>query len=216
MNLKEHVRKLIRDDEKLIEVSPFCYMRLMADGSAIMYKTTIMGLQQMMLSRHDLEYIKHMALPVPIFTPEPEENRDVHTEHCCVIHGCKYSKPDCTVTTDTKRQSHACESCHNDAEGFCGWREAPDPPVYVITKIIETCGACPAQWSARTDAGEYVYIRYRHGHLRIDVNDDTRLEEDFISEYGGDGCLSFEELQRRTEGFMDFNGAQWVESSDQI
>ena len=163
MTLKEHVKNLLQDDEKLIEVSPFCYMRLMADGSAIMYKNNIAKVHSLNLSRHDLEFIKGMALPVPIFTPEPEENRDVHTEHCCVIHGCKYGKDDCPVTSDIKRQSHACESCYNDAEGFCGWREAPDPPVYVITKIIETCSACPAQWSARTDDGRYVYIRYHSG-----------------------------------------------------
>ena len=37
--------------------------------------------------------------------------KDVHTEHCCKFHGCKYGHADCTVETGAKRQSHACESC---------------------------------------------------------------------------------------------------------
>jgi hypothetical protein len=65
MTLKEHVKNLLRDDEKFVEVSPFCYMRLMADGSAVIYKTTILGLQELMLSRHDIEFIKGMAMPLP-------------------------------------------------------------------------------------------------------------------------------------------------------
>jgi hypothetical protein len=36
---------------------------------------------------------------------------DVHTEHCCLIHGCKYGDPECSVTTGLKRQSFPCEEC---------------------------------------------------------------------------------------------------------
>lgn len=32
-----------------------------------------------------------------------------------------------------------------------------------IVKAIQTCWACPSQWDAWTDEGEYVYLRYRHG-----------------------------------------------------
>lgn len=46
---------------------------------------------------------------------------DVHTEHCCAVHGCKYGydrfdagKP-CTVATRAKEQSHPCESCTGGA-----------------------------------------------------------------------------------------------------
>ncbi len=34
-----------------------------------------------------------------------------HTEHCCVIHGCKYCDPDCPVATKKQRQSFLCEEC---------------------------------------------------------------------------------------------------------
>lgn len=213
MTLKEQVLNLMQTGEKFIEVSPFCYMRLMPDGSAIIYKS----MQEMVLSRHDLEFLKHLALPVPMFTPGPESEKDVHTEHCCVIHGCKYGKDDCPVMNDVKRQSHACESCYMDADdSWGGWREAPEAKPYVIIKVIETCDACPSQWSARTDDGRYVYIRYRHGNFRVDVDDDNKMEEYFISELGGDGVLSFEEMQRRTEGLLDFSMAKWVATSEEI
>lgn len=43
--------------------------------------------------------------------PKPED-RDVHTEHCCIHHGCKYGKdPVCSVMTEAKRQSFPCEDC---------------------------------------------------------------------------------------------------------
>ncbi len=43
--------------------------------------------------------------------------KDVHTEHCCLIHGCKYGydqfkcDKECTVATNKKQQSHPCEYC---------------------------------------------------------------------------------------------------------
>lgn len=40
--------------------------------------------------------------------------KDVHTEHCCIIHGCKYGDKECTVTTRTQPQSYPCEECGID------------------------------------------------------------------------------------------------------
>jgi hypothetical protein len=40
--------------------------------------------------------------------------KDVHTEHCCLRHGCKYGDDDCTVATGQKPQSYPCEECNND------------------------------------------------------------------------------------------------------
>lgn len=40
---------------------------------------------------------------------------DVHTEHCCLQHGCKYGKDDtCTVVTGKAPQSFPCEDCTQD------------------------------------------------------------------------------------------------------
>lgn len=38
--------------------------------------------------------------------------KDVHTEHCCQRHGCKYGESEtCPVETGAKPQSFACEAC---------------------------------------------------------------------------------------------------------
>lgn len=41
----------------------------------------------------------------------PRGPLDVHTEHCCVAHGCKYGDAACPVETGKKRQSFPCELC---------------------------------------------------------------------------------------------------------
>ena len=38
-------------------------------------------------------------------------NKCVHTEHCCVYHGCKYGEDYCPVYVGYKEQSHPCEDC---------------------------------------------------------------------------------------------------------
>lgn len=43
------------------------------------------------------------------------DEKDVHTEHCCAEHGCKYGDPDCPVVNDIKLQSYPCERCDEDA-----------------------------------------------------------------------------------------------------
>ena len=37
--------------------------------------------------------------------------KDVHTEHCCLEHGCKYGDDDCSVTNYHQKQSFPCEMC---------------------------------------------------------------------------------------------------------
>lgn len=54
-------------------------------------------------------------------------NKDVHTEHCCIRHGCKYAwqqstKPHCTVKSGEKPQSYMCEMC--DVEFDLVWELA--------------------------------------------------------------------------------------------
>jgi hypothetical protein len=43
--------------------------------------------------------------------------KDVHTGHCCILHGCKYGKDDkCTVLTKKAKQEYLCESCGDDGD----------------------------------------------------------------------------------------------------
>lgn len=32
-----------------------------------------------------------------------------------------------------------------------------------VTNAVQTCYACPSQWDAWTDAGLFLYLRFRHG-----------------------------------------------------
>lgn len=51
-------------------------------------------------------------------SPELPDNRDVHTEHCCIGHGCKYSNDDCTVVTRKKVQTWECYECHEERNEY--------------------------------------------------------------------------------------------------
>jgi DNA-directed RNA polymerase subunit RPC12/RpoP len=44
----------------------------------------------------------------------PNQIKDVHTEHCCKLHGCKYRDPFCTVVKLEKEQEYLCEDCSSD------------------------------------------------------------------------------------------------------
>ena len=44
--------------------------------------------------------------------PLAESKKDVHTEHCCVLHGCAYGQDfNCSVVKKEKPQSFICETC---------------------------------------------------------------------------------------------------------
>lgn len=64
--------------------------------------------------------------------------------------------------------------------------------MYRITKLIQTCTACPSQWSGETDKGEEVYIRYRHGYLYIEVNGERIFERSYGDKL--DGFMPYDEL----------------------
>ena len=42
---------------------------------------------------------------------ESQMSKCVHTEHCCVDHGCKYGEDGCPVYLGIKKQSCPCEAC---------------------------------------------------------------------------------------------------------
>ena len=55
--------------------------------------------------------------------------KDVHTEHCCIVHGCKYGNgDDCTVMQKSHPQSSRCEYCHD--EGIDPTKAAPETSIF--------------------------------------------------------------------------------------
>lgn len=64
-----------------------------------------------------------------------DDGKDVHTEHCCVVHGCKYGYDHfdcgktCTVAAKLKPQSYPCEQCTGGAY------HEPEP--WRVTRAVE-------------------------------------------------------------------------------
>lgn len=65
------------------------------------------------------------------------DDTDVHTEHCCLRHGCKYNDPECTVTTKKGRQSYLCETCDFEAEAAVADERALRERVMEVLKEID-------------------------------------------------------------------------------
>lgn len=62
------------------------------------------------------EFLKAISVKQPDVIVPLSNKACVHTEHCCVIHGCKYGSINCPVEHREKLQSYPCESC--DDEGI--------------------------------------------------------------------------------------------------
>jgi hypothetical protein len=58
--------------------------------------------------------------------------KDVHTEHCCKEHGCKYGNTDCTVEFGGLKQSCPCEMCNEENMNYYSY-----PIVSNYQKLIE-------------------------------------------------------------------------------
>jgi hypothetical protein len=57
--------------------------------------------------------------------------------------------------------------------GSEGFKLTPTRSNWLIADLEQTCWACPSQWEGRTADGSDLYIRYRHGHLSVDVGGET-------------------------------------------
>lgn len=64
-----------------------------------------------------------------------------------------------------------------------------------ITKLVQTCGACPAQWDAWDEDGTYYYIRYRSGWLSV-----ARSK----GQTGGEDLLFGEQIGDDLDGWIDW------------
>lgn len=84
----------------------------------------------------------------------------------------------------------------------------------VVTELDQTCRACPSQWEGRTDDGNRIYIRYRHGWLSAGVGRtmDDAIESAFSApvhsqEYGEayDGVMPTNTMVRCLRKEVVFN-----------
>lgn len=91
-----------------------------------------------------------------------------------------------------------------------------------VTQLVQTCGACPAQWEARTHGGKYIYIRYRYGCLAVGIgtslmgavdntfNTDALFGEQIGGEY--DGSIGLSEVIRHTDGLIDWSNYDYSDA----
>ena len=128
----------------------------------------------------------------------------------------RYTELKSSVTAGTMAVASLLWINHNQRDELKAIREAlgvPDGtttldyvkgiPKLRITKIVQTCYACPSQWDAETEDGRSVYIRYRHGHGTIEV--DNKLFAVWHGADPMDGCISYDELREK------FTNIQWPE-----
>ena len=82
-----------------------------------------------------------------------------------------------------------------------------------VVELKRTCWACPSQWEGKTDAGNDVYIRYRWGYLRVDL-DGQEIFGKQIDESGWDGIMDYDKLKEIVKEEMELpeveQGEEWT------
>jgi hypothetical protein len=78
-----------------------------------------------------------------------------------------------------------------------------------VRKLVHLSDLHRAQWQARTESGNYIFVRYRYGKLWIGIAPDYHVTPPTTvleTGYGdlGDGYLSFRSLRKRTRGVIDW------------
>lgn len=61
-----------------------------------------------------------------------------------------------------------------------------------IKTLTQTCLACPSQWEGKTKGGKDIYIRYRHGSFRVEIDGEIVLHQSVGD--GLDGLMSTDEM----------------------
>jgi hypothetical protein len=77
------------------------------------------------------------AIEASFFKPV-QTHKCVHTEHCCIAHGCKYGYHDegCPVYLGYQAQSYPCEHCQIDDDGLLSIEDQSIPRV-LTTEVME-------------------------------------------------------------------------------
>ena len=66
-----------------------------------------------------------------------------------------------------------------------------------IINLIQTCFACPTQFSGETDDGREAYIRFRFGRLSITIDGESIFSESLSD--GLDGVISYDKIKEATK-----------------
>lgn len=82
-----------------------------------------------------------------------------------------------------------------------------------VKYIKQTRSACPSQWEGELENGQDFYIRYRWGHLTLDVPFGTTI---FGKQLGGSlsGYLSDYRMLDALSQHLDFSNVEWESDYD--
>lgn len=104
--------------------------------------------------------------PVP---EAPPAATNVHTEHCCREHGCKYGDADCPVATGAQPQSGPCEDCEPAAAAASAPPAIPDVAAVLLLVMLRARDPEVPQFASEIARTAYAPAREFHlalGHLR--------------------------------------------------
>ncbi len=86
--------------------------------------------------------------------------------------------------------------------------------VPVVVRLTQTCLAVPSQWEGELDDGRSLYVRYRHGLLRVGVGEAAKdasrnsATESALCckqiEDADEDMMSFKELRGHLRGVLEF------------
>lgn len=86
-----------------------------------------------------------------------------------------------------------------------------------LARVVQTCTACPSQWSAWTTNGTELYMRYRGGRGRVELGDGTRLSAPVLAEWDDHdylgGYITLEDFMTKAELTLA-DGADVVPAED--
>lgn len=117
------------------------------------------------------------------------------------------------IVLESGLYEHTCPGCGHastfivpEQPSLQSARSARSAAKYRLKSLTQTCTACPSQWDGKLTDGTPVYIRYRWGSLRVDLNPFTDEELTIYVRHHGDGLdgsMSEEDMLRAVSGELD-------------
>lgn len=97
--------------------------------------------------------------------------KNVHTEHCCVRHGCKYNDKTCPVEFGGIKQSFPCECCDMDTR---------DGGAYIYKIRDKRTGLFKEKHRSRTTFTEHGDIYAKVGIARSAMGSSIKANKDLV------------------------------------
>ncbi len=94
------------------------------------------------------------------------------------------------------------------------WREGSP---LTVTQIVKTCTACPAQWEGKTNTGDWIYVRYRHGTLAISLWPDSEGDGEWLEIFATDhgdrlgGWMEYEEMVKIAPDWITWPESEYTD-----